>query len=224
MTKYILSFVTSFLSLAIFFSCEKDDNTKDKSAPEILDIKINRNDTVRYNGITYTINLDKFRDENNALPDSIIPDTIVTGRKIKFSARFKDDRGLSTYTIRMYFSDTILSNKDENKNFTSCRMLSYHDPKTGEQKDTALCVIDTWSSRIFGQTDVLEVQSDIVVRSTYSKSVELDDKSHQTKDLPVKRGFYNFDIHCIDKSGKETVVRRKVYIVPKDIFISERKI
>jgi len=218
MKKYILFFIIPVIALNIFFSCAEDENEKDKDAPEILDVKINWDDTIMYNGTIYKVNVSEAREQNSADPD-----TIITGRRIKFSARFRDDRGLSTYMIKMYNTDGLLSGSIVDKYFTSCQRLSYHNNSMGEQKDTVLCMIDTWSSRIYGHKDTLETQSDLVIRATYPKSVLQADSTRITKDVEVRMGNYNFDIHCVDRSGKETVERNhKIFIVSRDSFANIR--
>lgn len=212
MKKYILFFIGALIGLNIFFSCAEDENDKDKDSPKILDIKVNWGDTISYNGVVDTVNAPKYRQNSTA------PDTIITGRKVNFSARFQDDRGLSTYMIKIYSRDNLIPDIDSD--FTACQRLYYHDYSSmGEQKDTVLCMIDTWSRDVFNQRDTVVSQNDMIILAKYPKTVRTATEGLVTKQVPVRPGNYRFDVYCVDKSGKQTREKRNVFIVSRDSFI-----
>lgn len=196
MKKLIVFILLSFLAVVVFISCSDDDTKKDKTPPVISGVRINFEDTIIDNGRVIRFNRN----------DEAVIDTLVTGRFLRFTARFEDDYALSSYMIKLRY-DTILDNATI---FDTMKV----DPR--------LYATKYWIT-IFGRRDTLiQDQSDIFINDSVSKVVEGEYIS-----LPYLEGEYFLSVYCLDKAGNEstfsydpnTIVHHRVRVLSRETLI-----
>ena len=172
---YILILIFSVLCVV---SCAKTDN--DNTDPVIGEVVLNPNDTINVApGDTIRFNVDK---------DALI-DTLVTKRRIIFSAHFSDDVALSSYKI---YIDTAPGN-------------------IGTGQDTVYSYKNRWIT-IFDKKDYFfedKANTDIYITDSlgYSAKSPITGKD-TTLQKPIREGLYYMDIYCLDVAGNESSMRR----------------
>lgn len=151
------------------------DKLDDSTPPTISDVRFNVNDTIQYddNGVK------KFLTLNDSLKDLSETDTLVIGKRLRFTGHFADDLGLSTAFFHIW-GDTLTIN-DENASYNMKRLMPIY---------------------MYGQTEMTVVAPGIILADPLPFTVKSKDMQ---KDLTVRSSSatekYYFSIRCSDTVG-----------------------
>ncbi len=192
--KYFILFASGFILTCFLFSCSKDENEDDNTAPsfEILaldsttttPLSLSDGDTLYY-----------FMDQ----------DTIFNRIRI----RFKDEKALSSYNIRIRGLDPEAADivKDTSKVDTVTVL--------GDTTVYAYWLKNYQSQSIYGKTDKTIVQSVDLDTIKYVTYINSEKESKQKKYKTWMKGPYQLKLSVVDIAGNETVAYYKIFLARK---------
>lgn len=192
MIKYVFLFLT--VSVILFVSCSKVD--EDDRAPVISEVKINQNDTIRFNNEIITFNRTGAGRSNK---DTVL----IIGRSVILSAIFTDNVALSTYKVSI---DSMYKNPAE------------------WGVDTAFTAVKVGMNFAgLDRTQPIEVKRrEEITIPTFITRPNLKDKA-KTDTLTIREGYYSLRINCLDLAGNEAEVKYRVRLLYRKTLYDESK-
>ena len=191
---------------AIYFSSCAKVESEERDAPVMSEISINLNDTIMYlDPVTKKRQALKFNDSisrSKIDPKNRI-DTVIIGKWMYISARFRDEGGLSTFKA----GDTLL----------------YKDITISQKSklDSTLRIVKLGQS-IFGQTDIYVSRSRLIQLpdTLYRTGMAYGD---QRNDILVRKAEdHKLLVACMDKAGNKDSTYVPIKILTREKFIESR--
>ncbi|MBK5720571.1 hypothetical protein JGH11_06775 [Dysgonomonas sp. Marseille-P4677] len=191
---------------AIYFSsCAKVENDE-KDLPVMSEISINLNDTIMYlDPLTNKRRALKFNDSisRSKIDPKDRVDTVIIGKWMYISARFKDEGGLSTFKA----GDTLVY-KDINDN-------------KNNKLDSALKIVKLGQS-IFGQTDIYVSRSRLIQLPDTIRRTGIAYGNQRNDTLIRRTENHKLLVACMDKSGNKDSTYVPIRIITRKEFIESR--
>lgn len=189
---------------AIYFtSCAKVEN-EERDAPDMSEISINLNDTIVYfDPVEMKRKTFKFNDSvsRSKIDPKDRVDTVIIGKWMYISARFKDEGGLSTFKA----GDT----------------LKYQNINESKKLDSTLRIVRL-GQPIFGQTDIYVSRSRLIQLPDilYRVGIAYGDQRNDT--LTRRIEDHKLLVACMDKSGNKDSTYVPIRIITRAKFIESR--
>jgi hypothetical protein len=157
------------------------------------DVRININDTLRYDKLTLRIN-----DSLNANPDRM--DTVVSAKWMYISARFRDNEALSTFKVEIF--------------------PEYKDKRgRADIKDSVMAVVKP-GQMIFNARDTVVYRNRL---AQIPDTITRTHKDGVVDTLALIQGIYNMKIAVIDKAGNgDSIMNYKVVLLNRKSLYDAR--
>ena len=212
MKKLTYIFVLSItLSMLFVVSCG-EDKSNDTTPPRVFDVRFNVNDTILFmdNGVQKKITLNDTSEVRNSLE----PDILVIGKRIRFRGSFSDDQGLSTAYIKFWGDSSQVD--------------------FATTTDTCFQLRRLMSINMFGSTETRVGGMGLTILDRLPEQQRRESGTkYERKELNVRhsgqRGDednYYFSVLCVDVAGNEDVTSysgHPIMIHHRDSIINEWK-
>lgn len=189
--KCFILFVSGFILTCFLFSCSKDENEDDKTAPSFEILALDSTATVPLS-LSDGDTLYYFMDQ----------DTIFNRIRI----RFKDNKALSSYNIRIRGLDPNATDivRDTSKVDTVTVL--------GDTTVYAYWLKNYQSQSIYGATDKAIVQSVALDTIKYVTYINSENEAKSKKYRTWMKGPYQLKLSVADIAGNETVAYYKIFL------------
>lgn len=189
---------------AIYFSSCAKVESEERGAPVMSEISINLNDTIMYlDPVTKKRQALKFNDSisrSKIDPKNRI-DTVIIGKWMYISARFRDEGGLSTFKA----GDT----------------LHYQNINDSKKMDSVLKIVKLGQS-IFGKTDIYVSRNRLIQLPDTLRRTGTAYGSQRNDTLVRRIEDHKLLVACMDRGGNKDSTYVPIKILTREKFIESR--
>ena len=183
--RHFCLFIVSLILLAglYFSSCAKVEDDE-RERPSISDVRINKNDTLRFENLVVKIN-----DSLNTNPNRM--DTVITGKWLYIYARFTDNEALSTFKVEI---NPI-----------------YKDKRGRETVKDSIMPVVKLGQNIFNHKDITVYRNRL---AQIADTITRTHRDGVTDTLALIHGIYDLKVAVIDKAGNgDSIMDYKVVLM-----------